>query len=341
MVTVIVFQIQQKKRKKKERSKLYMNKKTRKLISGLIFLLLLLLVFFVCWVGSVNILINNNNKQYRKMLSELRSITPSSDLKNKMSNVVMFYINMDRSMERRREIENFIQKHHLEKNIVRFPAVDGSQYTSNSELTGANSLSTEFCFDVKKYPPGVVGCFLSHILAVKKAHDLGLPYVVIAEDDVVLDTMKLWRYPLYEYLEKAPVDWEWLRFFEFSKQFHSPFLVPLLDSNAMIFKKNSRHYEGTQVYALSRAGMVTVLASVGIYDNNTNSITVHEQNGVLAVDLYYHYLFENRGAFITPSLFVVDNLQHKSTLSTKNIMWFSSDDAFNILSCRVLRKMLS
>lgn len=79
------------------------------------------------------------------------------------------YINLDRSPDRRREIEGELEKYNLAKSYERFEAVDGAREAApNSKLK-----------------PGETGCFLSHYRALLQAKASGKG-VHLLEDDVIL-----------------------------------------------------------------------------------------------------------------------------------------------------------
>jgi GR25 family glycosyltransferase involved in LPS biosynthesis len=81
------------------------------------------------------------------------------------------YINLDRSADRRREIEAELQKHNLVGLYARFAAVDGAREApTNSKLK-----------------PGETGCFLSHYRALLAARDAGTG-VHLLEDDAILSS---------------------------------------------------------------------------------------------------------------------------------------------------------
>ncbi len=78
------------------------------------------------------------------------------------------YINLDRSTERRRRLEEQLAKFNLSGRYTRFEAVDGLKTAAREGLQ-----------------PGEVGCFHSHYRALMKGGENGLP-VHILEDDILL-----------------------------------------------------------------------------------------------------------------------------------------------------------
>lgn len=80
-----------------------------------------------------------------------------------------YYINLDRSEERRKRIEDGLARHSLSGLYRRFPAVEG-----RSLPKGQSPLS-----------PGQLGCFHSHVWLLKEAQSRGL-HAHILEDDAIL-----------------------------------------------------------------------------------------------------------------------------------------------------------
>lgn len=89
-----------------------------------------------------------------------------------MSNIIdnklypMYYINLEKRIIRRNEIENQILKYKL--NITRFPAIDGCQIKINH----------------KYLKRGAYGCFMSHYKLWEKIKDSHTPYIIF-EDDII------------------------------------------------------------------------------------------------------------------------------------------------------------
>src|SRR5258708_15667754 len=83
-----------------------------------------------------------------------------------------FYINLDRSPERRGEVEAQLKRFGLEHRYRRFPAADGNVLNvPNPRLTNAE-----------------IGCFTSHYLVLKENLD-SRTHLHIVEDDVVFSTL--------------------------------------------------------------------------------------------------------------------------------------------------------
>jgi len=102
-----------------------------------------------------------------------------------------YCINLDRRPDRWEKAKEQFTTHGV--TVERFPAVDARDF-------------------VKKYPcdPGNNGCTLSHYFIVERAKFLGLPEVMIFEDDA--DLHPEFNILLKECLEAIPADWHMLYF---------------------------------------------------------------------------------------------------------------------------------
>lgn len=128
-------------------------------------------------------------------------------------------INLDRRPERWQHMQRKFAQHGIHS-VRRFPALDGD----NMKLP-ANWVHT----------PGAYGCLLSHLQVVREARRLGMPSVLIFEDDVVFD----------DHLEKKfsasigqlPPDWDML----FFGALHKDEPIKVSDNIARITSANSTY----------------------------------------------------------------------------------------------------
>jgi len=102
-----------------------------------------------------------------------------------------YYINLERSKERKERIENMFQEYNLD--FKRIEAVDGKNL-SNYDSRFINAYE--------------YGCTLSHLKAIQQFYDSNEEYGIICEDDMTLEFLPLWKTSLFDVIKKAPNDWE-------------------------------------------------------------------------------------------------------------------------------------
>jgi GR25 family glycosyltransferase involved in LPS biosynthesis len=103
-------------------------------------------------------------------------------------------ISLARRADRWERMQKKFELHDI-KDVRRFLAVDGQSLT-----VPAGWSSTQ----------GAFGCLLSHLQVVSEARELGLPNVLIFEDDAVFDTRLQDNFS--NYFSQVPADWDMLHF---------------------------------------------------------------------------------------------------------------------------------
>ena len=132
-------------------------------------------------------------------------------------------INLDRRIERWREMQQKFQQHGIDA-VQRFTAVDGETSTIPASWPGT---------------PGAYGCLRSHLEVVREAQRLGLPSILIFEDDVVFDDQ--FERKFSESIHQLPADWDML----FFGALHKDELIKVSENIGRITQSNS-----TYAYAL-------------------------------------------------------------------------------------------
>lgn len=115
--------------------------------------------------------------------------------------IPVYYINLERSADRRRWMESQIKRFHITQ-AERVVRVEGrADPTISYVCTFTNLSSSE------------IGCTLSHLRAIKQAYDRNLSEVLIVEDDASFLLSPYWDRPLSQYIAQAPPDWGVLKLF--------------------------------------------------------------------------------------------------------------------------------
>tara|TARA_B110000208_G_C11743197_1_gene420686 strand:- start:672 stop:1490 length:819 start_codon:yes stop_codon:yes gene_type:complete len=156
-------------------------------------LCLVQLIFFVLYS---NILNNNQTEHFQ------------SEKYNNFSfdNSNIYYINMDKSKERRSEIENELKKHNLE-NIIRETAIVGKDLNLDDSRYDVFLKNLRDHFKNTPSQIGHLGCMISHINVFKKFLLSDKDYCIILEDDCrfIVDDFKK---SVMEYIKNVPKDWD-------------------------------------------------------------------------------------------------------------------------------------
>jgi GR25 family glycosyltransferase involved in LPS biosynthesis len=156
---------------------------------------------------------------------------------------VIYYINLERSSERRTEIEsvlsdsafNNIPKHRINATDGKVPA---KMYESLGEYTKQP--------DTSDYE---YACLISHLDAIKEFNKSEHKIALVLEDDASLEFKKYWRKSIKDVIKNAPTDWELITLYhncpsgknfndkEYEKHVYKKYAYTL----AYIINKNGAH----------------------------------------------------------------------------------------------------
>lgn len=99
----------------------------------------------------------------------------------KLKDLQILYINLDRRPERKKNIENELKR--LGLNGIRISAVDGQSLTSNEKDYWMDRKNFNTLTRNESRVFGRVGCYLSHLKAMKYALDHNIDQLLLLEDD--------------------------------------------------------------------------------------------------------------------------------------------------------------
>ena len=130
---------------------------------------------------------NNNNINFEKI--------------NKFMNCIdiIYWINLDRSEDRRENMENILKNINIPNK--RINAIDGKILSNNyiyDRLKGINRMRTKIEY----------ACLLSHLDTIKIFSNSPYVNALILEDDISLEYTKYWNKSLCDIIKNAPTDWE-------------------------------------------------------------------------------------------------------------------------------------
>ncbi len=223
------------------------------LIIFIIVITILLIIIFGC--------IFYNKNTFIKILDENNNI-------NKIGNIPIYYINLDKSKHRRSFMEAQFKNYNI-KNYTRIPGIYGKLLNLKHGMLRDNFLY----YNEKYMTHGELGCTLTHLIAIKKAYDNNDNEAIFMEDDASLSLMSHWKYSINELINKAPNNWEILNLYSYN----------INNIPTKIFKKYTNEW-GCVFYLMSRKGMKKILDNC--FDNNKIMIKKEFSSGLIDVLIY-------------------------------------------------------
>ena len=123
----------------------------------------------------------HQNDLYKLEYKFINEYKDNSNVKNakynsKVDNIPIYVISMQKSTERRKKIKNIL--HNIP--FTYFDGIDGSNMGIDNKLLVKKYVSS-------KAIPGVIGCFLSHLLLLQKLQKEDVDSALILEDDIVIE----------------------------------------------------------------------------------------------------------------------------------------------------------
>lgn len=271
---------------------------------------LLILVISLLVIGSFIIVYrkltySNLIQNFQSNKIKLNTILTSKKLVNKID-VPIYYINLDRSPERKKFMEDQFRKYNI-SNYKRIPAIDGKKISNILHDTIDGITFTNNYVDLIH---NEVGCLLSHLKAIKTAYDNGLDQVLILEDDCSLDLMVFWKNNLTAVLENlGKPDWE---------------VFQLYTGNCIDFKSKSCTLQtgkkdcwGCVAYLINRRGMEKIVNFIETDNRNEIILGKYTQNNNLfpskgPSDIFIYQIATTY--YLDTPLFCPNNSNLKSTL---------------------------
>lgn len=182
------------------------------------------------------------NLDYKKTILYNEIQDKMTTINNFFDGYPIYYINLDRSKDRRKYMENIFTKY-LIKDVTRIEAIDGKR-KMNCKVIRYNA-----------YTNSQLACTLSHIKAIKTAYENNNEIAVIMEDDVGFRPID---YTLDDIIKNAPKNWEYINLCP---------LNPLLSISPYYFVSDrSLSGLGTSTYIINRKGMKKILDTLIIED---------------------------------------------------------------------------
>ena len=185
--------------------------------------IIFLLLFFIILIFYIKNLKSYNIENFESL-----------DTNSKLS-FPIYWINLDRSKDRKLLIENQFKKYGI-TNHTRIPAVDGS----NIEKLIINKIRNENKWNAKL---GEIGCYLSHCEALKKINENDK--ILILEDDIVISDNFIENFN--NSVKELPEKWDILLI---GFRFHQP--SQNIDYSKNLQKTKSRYF-GAHAYLINKS----------------------------------------------------------------------------------------
>jgi GR25 family glycosyltransferase involved in LPS biosynthesis len=180
-----------------------------------------------------------------------------------------YYINLDRSPERKERMENIFKQYKLD--FQRIQAVDGKELSSWDQ----------------RLNPYEQGCTLSHLKAIEAFYESGEEYGIICEDDMTFEFFPLWKKPIKSIIQDAPSDWEiillgyiiWPQNYKYLQTLYNPF-IPIV-------------YNSTLSYVINRQGAEKILKNHTYKTPNLHLYTkIRPVADVILYDIVKTYVYK-------------------------------------------------
>lgn len=199
------------------------------------------LLIILCWEKY-----DNRRQNFHNFIDKI--VQEEGEVDSEFNNINKFYINLDRSTERRDNMESQIKRLKI-KNIERVPGIYGKDLKDieNINIFG-ETLKNEFK-TIGLHSK--LGCFLSHIKALKRAKELDIEIALILEDDFIFDFSKKWKKPLKTIIDEAPSDWEIINL--------SNFFRGTVRSKDFYISYDDREFASTMFYLINKKGINRII----------------------------------------------------------------------------------
>lgn len=266
-----------------------------------------LIITVACITALVSILIcisvkKDNDRVFemkRRQISAYHNLLFNIDSKESGIDVPIYYINMDKSVDRRNAMED--QSKQLGLFLHRIKGVDANSVPGTRSLTNSE-----------------IACCLAHLKAIYTAYAKGDQIALIVEDDTSLMLSQIWEQPLTKLLERAPADWRVIN------------LAPTFNK-----RRNPKEFErfdpqipawGCWAYVINRAGMLEIMRKT----NDGYKLTIEPENMRLSDMLIYNNItgsYEYHGR----KLFYLLSHHLPSTITPNNQQVFAINQSYAAL----------
>jgi GR25 family glycosyltransferase involved in LPS biosynthesis len=270
---------------------------------------LISIVAFLLYRKVKTVTKQHNRKLLETKIENMKKTAPLSPY-NCTIPYPIFYINMDKDIERRNHVES--QLRNINCLYMRIRGVEGSKITDTKEDT-VEGIKFRNSYNLSK---SELGCFLSQFKAIETAYLMGLDVVIICEDDIAFFTCPFVP-KVKTVIENGPPDWEILQLYTGSGS---------ISFDNYKTKKGLEYVRREAVsdlwscacYAINRKGMKKLIDIV-----KPNDTILIEPHSIVNGKPYPYegpcdkFIYDTLNTYnVLPSLFLTDNSNHESTIHT-------------------------
>lgn len=235
----------------------------------LLFFLILAFVIIVICLGCTD----NAEPLNKELTTYLQKLELHPDIKYEIPYKI-YYINLDRSTDRRAFMEDQFEKYNA--TYQRVSAIDGNTL----------DMSKYKHKNLHKYE---LACSLSHYKAIKMAYDEGNEHALIMEDDCHFGVVKLWKESMTDMLKDAPKDWEIIQLFTTyvnSRKYSFTslcsgaicYLINRKGMGKIISRFTQYEIDGADVFIYQAAKSYTLFPSLFITSDFLHQSTIHKEH---------------------------------------------------------------
>lgn len=179
--------------------------------------------------------IENNNINFNLLLSP----------ENQNKPINLYYINMDKSIERKNRLLKRMSKYN-NYNLIRVKAIIPEDlYNYNIEIPW-------HCAGMHNKEKS---CLLSHFKAIEISYQNNDEYSIIAEDDMILEKNINWDY----FISVLPKDWEIIQLYYFKLKFSNDSQFKYLQKKNFLIKTDNI-LTSAAAYLINKKGMKNILS---------------------------------------------------------------------------------
>ena len=257
----------------------------------LLFLLFLLIIYILLvLVRGIFIKVEQTSKTSTKRLyDKLNTLSEKHNYVNKLNNISLLWINLERSETRKNDMETQMKKYNI-TNHKRVEACDGKKLDS---VVGRGNLCGLEFYNERKMKKAELGCTLSHLKCIIEAENRGDEYTIICEDDIDMVSMGFWDFTMKDVINELPHDWTVL---QLSNVSHPNILLKDMfglkyTNHPQKVSIENNHKWGAAAYILNEKGRRNILEKVmknGVVtiDDSTPYISTRKNIGI-ADDIIY------------------------------------------------------